>query len=111
MFNDLFLLTYLDLSSNQISSINLLSFNGLNSLENLYLVDNKLTHISENIFKNLVELKYLNLKSNDIVAFNKDLLFGLYWLETICLYGNPISIQFPHLLDSICPSKLNPKYK
>ena len=81
------------------------------SLEKLYLNNNKITHISEKIFYDVIELKYLNLKSNQIIEFNKDSLFGLFWLEKICLYENPITEQFPDLVNNICPSIPNPKCK
>jgi Leucine-rich repeat (LRR) protein len=97
------------LGFNQISSINPSSLSGLYSLQELYLDNNKITDISESIFKDLIELKFLNMKNNKIVAFNKDSLFGLYWLEKICMYGNPITTQFPELVNNICSSIANPK--
>jgi len=88
----LFFLKFLNLDSNKIS-INPSPFNGLYSLEKLFLENSKIIHISEKIFNDLIDLKYLNLKSNQIIEFNKDSLFGLFWLQKICMYDNPISAR------------------
>ena len=60
-FFGLIRLKILDFSENHIHTINGISFNGLENLEELYLNDNKLTKIEAGLFEQLKKLKLLNM--------------------------------------------------
>jgi len=88
------------LSNNKIKIIDSSVFNGLNSLQELRLSNNRITKIEEGTFKDL--LIELNLETNNIVSFNKNNLVDLTNLEKVCLFDNPISSLFPTSLTYIC---------
>ena len=71
--------------------------------------ENRITDISVDLFKSLFQLKVLSLESNEIVVFNKNSLLGLASLTKVCLFNNPISINFPNSLKDVCKYNSNCK--
>ena len=68
-------------------------FNGLSSLEELYLNDNKITSMHTDTFKNLSNLKVLDLSNNHLDLNNLSNVFqGLVKLENLNLNNNGITI-------------------
>ena len=63
----------------------------LPSLQVLWLHNNKISRIKEEVFKGLMNLTEVNLESNKIVTFNKNALIGLSKLKKVCLFDNPIN--------------------
>jgi len=74
----------------------------LTSLRTLWSNKNTINQIEEDLFKGLSNLKEIILESNKIISFNKNALIGLSKLNKVCLYDNPISVQFPEFLSNIC---------
>jgi len=56
----------------------------LTSLQILDLSSNQITSIDANTFKGSFYLKYLNLESNQIISFDRNALEGFYYLEKVC---------------------------
>lgn len=78
-------LTYLDLSKNQISHIEIDSFDNLNNLSSLNLSYNKLTSIKSGTFDSLTQLLYLNLSDNHINYLKGSIFRNLKNLKTLNL--------------------------
>ena len=66
---------YLD--SNQMTNINIETFKGLVSLNELYLSNNNITKIDDNSFVDLVNLYWLNLDYNQITGIKIEKIKGL----------------------------------
>ncbi|KAL3874292.1 hypothetical protein ACJMK2_037331 [Sinanodonta woodiana] len=101
-------LQILDLSENQISSLDQKSFHGLkDTLTSLSLSDNNLTTIDERAFKNFSKLNYLYLANN---MWNCDCkLLWLYdWIRNKMLTKPFIE----YIVECVChsPPKLNENY-
>lgn len=60
-------LTYLDLSSSNIVSMELDSFDGMVNLKELNLSRNKIERLEDNVFRGLTNLQVLNLMQNNIL--------------------------------------------
>jgi hypothetical protein len=73
----------------------------------VWLQNNKIYKIEEELFKGLSNLNQIILESNKIISFDKYALVGLKILTKVCLYDNPISVQFPASLCNICSMNLN----
>jgi len=97
----------IDLSERSIDSIDINTFKGYNSLEKLYLEDNKLSQLEYGLFNHLLNLRELWLQSNNIVSINRNVFKGLNKLEKVCLSDNPISEMFPSNLKPLCESNSN----
>lgn len=97
--------TYIDLTSQNIYSIDQNTFNGLIHLEELHLENNELSELNEtNVFNGLINLRELWLESNEIYSFDLNILNELTNLKYLCLNNNPISIfynnqfKFKHII-------------
>lgn len=99
--------TAIDLTDQNIDSIEPNTFEFLTNLEYLNFKNNKLTRIDSRLFKNLSNLKVLNLESNSIISFEKTSLIGLNNLEQVCIFNNPVSIMFANTIKDICST--NPR--
>jgi len=98
LFDELGSLMTLDLSQNQITSIENEYFNNLPNLATLDLSENQITHIAANAFTGLLKLKNLDLSTNKINSLNiQDFAAvdkarrSLKNLTKLLLYNNPLS--------------------
>ena len=90
-FSNLALCTEITLYWNSINYIQNDAFNGLVSLEILYIGNNNLTYISSNLFVNLNKCRELDLSWNRIEFINRNSFVGLSNLEVLYLDGNEVS--------------------
>lgn len=83
---------YLDLSEQNIHSIDLNTFRGFSQLKYIYLQENKLKKLDFELFKDLVSLRELWLESNEIIEIIDLNYFytNLTYLKIVCLNNNPI---------------------
>ena len=84
-------LKFLDLNSNLLYDLGL-AFNGLSSLEYLYLTSNLITSVNENTFVGLNSIVVLNCEFNQIQKFSAialDILLESETMEQLCLFSNP----------------------
>ena len=81
----------LDLSSNQISNIELSAFNGLNRLRYLYLQNNRISSLKPGVFSDIEEIKVLLLGDNQMTAIGLAQTSGLLDLTELGLENNQIS--------------------
>ncbi len=65
-------------------------FNGLHSLESLFLASCKLTYIQEGTFDGLGKVTLLDLSANQITEIRDDMWCGLLSLQQLSLSGNGI---------------------
>ncbi|PNF18764.1 hypothetical protein B7P43_G03339 [Cryptotermes secundus] len=116
---DVLLLQYLNLSSNHITYIGKFSFTGLTELEDLdlsrnnissidgeafyanlklsivRLANNRLTEINETVFSPLIRLKYLDLSNNKISSIQKEMFHSNTDLEWLSLTNNSLTAIDP----------------
>lgn len=84
VFSFMNLLEYLDLSSNNLTSLGKNLFNDLTNLVYLDLSSNGLAKIENYVFKNLFKLTSLNLNlNNDSMVLDEHSLYGLSSLQTM----------------------------
>ncbi|XP_071850728.1 uncharacterized protein [Apostichopus japonicus] len=76
---------------NNIETLPTRIFQGVMSLENLYLSNNGIVDIG-NVFPNLTSVESLNLSHNRLVVVKDDTLRGFSWLKTLNLSNNKISM-------------------
>uniref|UniRef100_A0A3B4YP90 LRRNT domain-containing protein n=1 Tax=Seriola lalandi dorsalis TaxID=1841481 RepID=A0A3B4YP90_SERLL len=76
---------HLDLSSNQLTVLNLSIFTGLKELKELLLFDNQIVHINPEAFSDLHSLQKLYLSGNRLTTFP----LGIYWEP-----GGPRNLTF-----------------
>jgi Leucine-rich repeat (LRR) protein len=95
---------FIDLSNQQIESIDVLTFTDLKQLKLLHLENNQLTRIEIGHFKGLSQLREIWLESNSLISIDRNAFVGLNNLELVCMYDNPISNLFPSLLQPLCDS-------
>ncbi|MCY3413453.1 MAG: leucine-rich repeat domain-containing protein [Candidatus Heimdallarchaeota archaeon] len=76
-------------------------FSPLDDLEELYLVDNTLKSIPEDLFKDLHKLKKLDLSGNGLKTINQEHLAGLENLEELDLSYNTLSLLEDDLFDNM----------
>ena len=81
-------LQYLDLSSNQINSLDEALFDETNQLISLYLSENDLTVLPNGLFKGMRNLEYLSLAGNRIHSLHENLFNETKKLIGINLYHN-----------------------
>ncbi|KAM9323083.1 uncharacterized protein KZ484_021174 [Pholidichthys leucotaenia] len=79
----------LNLKANYLSELSSLS--SLTSLTNLILSSNKLSNISEDIFRNLTALESLDLSENQLTSLPPMIFKGLFSIEAIHLYSNNLT--------------------
>ena len=80
----------LDLSYNQLEVIYSLTFTGLSSLTSFYLINNHVKIIEDNSFLSLIKLKQLDLSSNKLTSIHASTLNGLDSLQSLSLKSNQI---------------------
>lgn len=83
-------LEFLDLSNNQIDSIENGVFRNL-SFTNINLSKNKLKELGQSTFEDLSNLKYLDLSNNQIAKIENEVFDGLPKLKTLILSKNKLS--------------------
>ncbi|EDW57572.2 leucine-rich repeat-containing G-protein coupled receptor 5 isoform X2 [Drosophila virilis] len=86
-------LRLLDLSSNQIETLQGRPFHGLKQLHDLLLSYNRIKTLPQDAFQGIPKLQLLDLEGNEIVHIHKDAFAAFTALEDLNL-GNNI---FPHL--------------
>ena len=100
-FRNLFLCTEITLYWNTINYIQEDAFNGLDSLEILYIGNNNLTHIPSNLFYNLNKCRELDLSWNRIEFIHRNAFTGLDSLDVLYLDGEQTTVtsmeHFPHV--------------
>jgi oligosaccharyltransferase complex subunit delta (ribophorin II) len=74
-------LLYLNLSNNLIYNLTGSLFSKLSQLETILLSKNKLSFVDKSYFKGLTNLKFLDLGYNEIMSISKD----SFHLNSICL--------------------------
>lgn len=95
----IFNITEIDLSDNSISVIKNTDFIDCEYVETLKLNRNGIKHLDENTFENLDELRYLYLTENKIENIPQNLIMDLS-LQKLCLRGNPLIIPSGQFLIS-----------
>jgi hypothetical protein len=90
LFGDLVNLEILNLSYNQIGSIEENTFKNLINLKELDLSYNQIGSIEENTFKNLINLKELDLNNNSIITIHTNAFQNLNKTNLIKLESNPV---------------------
>ena len=90
-FNSLQNLKFLDLSRNQLHSMETNAFAGLLNLETLNIRNNKITDLKDNQFVSLPRLKVLYLSNNKIQNMEPTVFKGLLNLKLLELNGNKIT--------------------
>ncbi len=90
-------ITSLNLSFNDITSLNVSDFDGLTSLEYLYLNNNALTALPETVFRGLTSLQVLLLNNNALTALPETVFNGLPSLRALLLLNN----QLPDLPETV----------
>lgn len=85
-------LKYVNLSSNNIISIQDKSFFNLVILIKLDLSSNSLTHLTNLTFAGLINIEYMNLSNNRIEQLPYDVFYELKYLSTLDLSSNRIKI-------------------
>ncbi|XP_050967675.1 LOW QUALITY PROTEIN: leucine-rich repeat-containing protein 15 [Labeo rohita] len=83
-------LTHISLYENQLSRLTPGTF-GPMALQELWLYDNMLTHLEENVFSNLTEIRLLVLSRNRIQHISPGAFSGLMKLEEISLHTNRLT--------------------
>jgi len=94
-------LLYLNLSSNQISSLSSRVFHALGKLYTLELSDNKITKLSNRVFDGMSRLKYLNLRSNEIAVIPNGVFHGMGQLIELDLSDNQIAELLTGVFDGL----------
>ena len=87
---DLNLLTDLYLNNSGITSISSQLFEGMPNLQKLYLDDNNISSLDNGIFTKLKLLEELDVSNNKLVTFSRDILLGLSSLQMLDLSGNQL---------------------
>ena len=87
-FVNLSLLEVLDLTANFIKTVSSDTFRGLVALQVLRLEQNQLTHISGNSLKDLTSLTNLNLDRNKLTSLHKNMFVASNMLSTLTLSYN-----------------------
>lgn len=93
--------TSIDMSSNQIESIEECLFEGLKELESLNLDHNKLKSLPEGVFNDLVALMRLSIESNSLEALSEDLFEFNMNLVHIGLSNNKLRTISPTMLNNL----------
>ena len=76
-------------------------FMELDELRQLWLSDNVLTELPQDIFSGLAELRHLNLDRNRLAGLPEGLLTGLARLEVVAVAGNQLTRVHPDLFSGL----------
>lgn len=93
--------TSIDMSKNQIESIEECLFEGLKELESLNLNHNELKSLPEGVFNDLVDLMRISIESNSLEVLSEDLFKFNMKLVHIGLSNNKLRIIPPTMLDNL----------
>ena len=97
----------MDLSQNELSVLNPVWFEELESLETLNLGSNKIAELPANLFVTMENLKILNLASNNLAKINSD-SFGTHLkLKSVNFGNNKINAIDKEFLENVAVEKLN----
>lgn len=99
-FEDMPLLSYLDVGYNNLETIDEDTFRDLSHLQTLNINNNKLKTLQKNIFQRNLRLKSVNANSNDLEFLHDDLFKNNALLERATFKDNKlqmISTVFTHL--------------
>jgi Leucine-rich repeat (LRR) protein len=91
MFKSLSSLVLLSLGDNQISEIEVNSFEKCLNLQKIYLYNNKLIKIHSNVFRSLPSLSYLYLNDNKTKEIEAHAFGNCPKLQTVNLNNNKLS--------------------
>ena len=100
-FNNLPLLTNIDLSYNKINNIKIDSFNNLSLLNTINLSNNEIININSGTFNDFQLLEYIDLSGNKIKKINSETFFNLPSLVSIDLSNNEITKINPNAFINI----------
>ena len=92
---------YLDLSSNNITSVPDFAFIRLPLLDSLSLAFNSITHISFNTFKRLDNLVYLDLSFNNLNSIEADTFTHMNLLRYLYLHNNQLAVLSPAAINPL----------
>ncbi len=81
----------LKLAHNKLTEVRSDMWEGLNSLEYLWLQGNRISRLSAGSFSTLPSLALLDLDHNNLAAVGRDIFIDVESLEILKLSGNPIS--------------------
>ncbi len=104
-FNSQRKLTKLDLNKNVLTKINVDMFQGLAYLNHIILSHNKISFVEANSFSPLIHLIILDISSNQLTSIDKDMFTGLHKLELVDLASNKISRIEPKSFDDLVSLK------
>lgn len=91
----------LDLSFNQLSSMETHAFRNLGHLNRLNLASNYLKELNSQIFMNLYQIRFLNLSSNYLECLDKNLFSDMKYLIDLDLSNNKLKFIQADLFRSL----------
>ena len=94
-------ITTLTLTYDDITALQVGDFDGLSSLEELYVIGNPLTSLPEDIFDGLTSLKVLHLQNNKLSSLPEDVFDGLSALTDLRVFNNQLSSLPEDLFDGL----------
>ena len=100
-FDGLTSLQYLYLHDNQLAELPEGLFDGLTGLQELYLSGNQLAELPEGVFDGLTSLQWLELSGNQLAALPEGVFDGLTSLQGIWLSGNQLAALPEGLFDGL----------
>ena len=101
-FNGLQTLQALYLNNNQLTALDPDTFNGCSNLQSLDLDFNQITSLEANSFKDLRSLEFLYLSGNQILSIDRYIFVGLLNLREVNLSMNPIGVTQASYVKSLC---------
>ena len=99
--DDLSHITDLNITGMGITELRSGDFNGLTSLQTLYLGNNSLSDLPQDLFDGLTSLWDLGLNGNSLTSLHEDLFDGLTSLQTLRLARNSLTSLHPDLFDGL----------
>ena len=100
-FNNLNVLDYLDLSPNEITTVETHSFDGLVNLKILFLSLNKIELIQKDLLGPLISLEYFSFTRNEISNIEANSLDGMQSLTELRLYSNKLRLIKKNMFSSL----------
>lgn len=86
----------LELSNNELVSLERGVFADLDDLRQLFLDGNNISLVEDSVFQNLKKLEELDLSGNNIAVLTGETLMGLQQLKKLSLRGNQLAIVGDH---------------
>ncbi len=106
-FNGLQTLQALYLNNNKLTALDPDTFNGCYNLQSLDLDFNQIASLEANTFKDLRSLEFLYMSGNQIISIDRNIFVGLLNLKEVNLSMNPISTTQASYVKSLCQT--NPR--